>query len=168
MADTTKPQSTPVIGQSLRDRQTIVDALAAFPEELSRTLDGQPDEALLRPASDGGWGVIENLCHLRDWEEIYLNRVRVIIDQERPALPAYDDELWAVERDYRGQKPMKALAQFNELRTRLLEVLGPLPDEAWQRRATHAVHGEVTLRWIVNHICDHDDEHLLLIRDALA
>lgn len=152
----------------LRPPDALLAALAATPDELARAIDGQPDEALVRPASDGGWGVIENLAHLRDWDEIFLERAHAIVEQERPHLPAYDDELWAIERDYRSQSPRPTFDQFRDLRGRLVSLLEDLPAEDWERVGDHGLYGQITLRWMIDHITDHDHEHLAQIREALA
>ena len=146
----------------------LVAALAAFPEDLARSLAGHPKEALVRPASDGGWGVVENLCHLRDWEQIFLERARAIVERERPELPAYDDELWAIERDYRGQDPARVLDQLRDLRGELVALLRGLPADAWSRVGVHGLHGEITLRWLAEHVREHGEEHLAQLREALA
>ena len=71
-----------------RTRDETIEELAEFPEELERlVLRGRSDEQLLQPASDGGWGVVEILPHLRDWELIYLQRVERILSEEHPDLP---------------------------------------------------------------------------------
>lgn len=152
----------------LRSPEALLAALAAMPEELARALEGQPDEALVRPASDGGWGVIENLAHIRDWEAIFLERARAIVEQERPHLPAYDDELWAIERDYRSQSPRATFEEFRDTRSRLVAFLEGLPEAAWERVGDHGAYGEITLRWMIEHIVEHDQEHLAQIREALA
>lgn len=152
-----------------RTREAILTALAAYPDELARLVfAGGDPEALMRPASDGGWGVVEILPHLRDWEEIFLDRARAIVEQDRPHLPAYDDELWAIERDYRGQDPHATFEHFRELRSRLVDYLRALPPEAWDRVGEHGAFGEITLQWMANHVVDHDQEHLQQARDALA
>ena len=148
--------------------EALLQALAALPEDLARVVAGRPLDELVRPASDGGWGVIENLCHLRDWEEIFLERARAIVERERPDLPAFDDDLWAIERDYRGQDPGRVLERFRELRAQLVEFLAGLPAAAWQRRGVHAVHGEITLRWLIEELREHGEAHLAQIRQALA
>ncbi len=155
----TAPSGTP---------DALVDVLAAMPDNLDRLLHGQPDEALVRPASDGGWGAVENLAHMRDWEEIFLERARAIVAEDRPHLPAYDDELWAIERDYRSQDPRQIGEQFRALRSQLVAFLRGLPAEAWERSGDHDAYGEITLRWMINHICEHDEEHLAQVREALA
>lgn len=157
------------VTNALRTREEILAALAAFPDELARLVCDDHDlEALMRPASDGGWGVVEILPHLRDWEEIFLERARRIVNEDRPRLPGYDDELWAIERDYRGQDPWATLEHFRRLRQEHVEYLRALPPEAWSRVGVHGYYGEITLQWMENHVCDHDQEHLRQARDALA
>lgn len=146
----------------------LLAALASFPGELERTLGDHPPEALVRPASDGGWGVIENLCHLRDWEAVYLERVRAIIDRDHPDLAAYDDELWPIERDYRGDDPGRALAAFRERRAAVAALLATLDADGWRRGGRHEIDGEVNMRGLAERLRRHDDRHLSQIRDALA
>ncbi len=150
------------------DPAALVAELAAFPGELGRAMADRSDETLTRPASDGGWGVVENVCHLRDWEEVFLDRVRAVIERDDAELPAFDDELWAIEHDYRGDDPRRALATFQDHRRKVVRLLEELPQERWARRARHEVQGELTLRRLVEQMLRHDDEHLAQIREALA
>ncbi|MBA3416913.1 MAG: DinB family protein [Chloroflexia bacterium] len=147
--------------------QELVTALAAFPKELQRLLDGYAASALRRPASDGGWSVGENLCHLRDWERVFVDRTRAIVDQVRPKLPAYDDALWEIERGYREQDPAAALRQFIDLRQEMVATLSELDGDGWQREGIHALHGLISIRWIAGYLATHDREHLSQIGDAL-
>ncbi len=158
----------PVVGAPPRGAEDVLVALAAMPDELGRSLTNRPLEDLMQPSRDGGWGVIEILCHLRDWDEIFLDRFRQTVDQERPFLPAYDDELWPIERDYRGQDPRKVFERFRDLRAELVALLEQLAAEGWQRPAEHGAHGEVTLHWMADQVCDHDHEHLDQVREALS
>lgn len=146
----------------------IIADLTAFPDDLSRLLADQPKEALLAPASDGGLGVVELLPHLRDWEQIFLGRVDAILMDEHPVLPAFDDELWAIERDYRGQDPAVVLREFLSLRADLIEHLAHADEAAWQRTADHETAGEITLLWLAEQIVASDADHGARIRDALS
>lgn len=156
------------LATSERDREELLEALAGFPDELERAVAGRSMEALCRPASDGGWGVVENLCHLRDWEEIFVERARVLIGRDRPKLPAYDDELWAIERDYRGQEPHRVVQRFRALRGELLALLAGATSDDWRRVGIHAVAGDVDLAWLAERARRHGEEHLRQVREALA
>lgn len=153
---------------AVREHQARLEQLAAVPDELERMLVGRSVETLRHPASDGGWGAIENLCHLRDWEEVLLERVRAVVGQDTPDLPAYDDELWAIERDYRGQDPQRVAHRFRELRGELVSILSALTAEAWNSAGRHEVHGEVSLEWLAERARQHGNNHIVQIREALA
>ena len=146
----------------------LVPVLAAFPDELSRMLQGYSTEALKRPASDGGWGVIENLGHLRDWDEVFLERVTAILTADNPALPEYDDQLWEIEHDYRGQDPRKVLDRLRQQRTQLVELLSAMPPQGWFRVGQVGAEANVSVETIVQRIRQHDTEHARAISEALA
>lgn len=155
--------------QVTRSRDEILRTLERHPAEFKRiVLDPAERDALMRPAFDGGWGIVEILPHLRDWEEIYLDRANRILEEEKPALPGFDDTLWSIERDYRGQDPYKTFAAFSALREELVALLRTATGGQWDRTGIHGYYGEISLLWMANHICDHDAEHLQQARDALT
>ena len=155
--------------QVKRSRNEVLRVLEHYPIEFKRTVLDQGDrEALMRPAFDGGWGIVEIIPHLRDWEEIYLDRATRILNEDRPALPGFDDTLWSIERDYRGQDPYETFDRFSALRAELVGVLKAATPEQWERVGIHGAYGEITLHWMADHICDHDEEHLQQARDALT
>ena len=75
------------------DRQLLRD-LAAFPDRIRQLIAGRSLGKLREPASDGGWGVVDNLCHLRDWQQVFLERAQLIVSEDDPVLEALDDSLW--------------------------------------------------------------------------
>ncbi len=152
-----------------RTRDETIEALASFPDELERlVLRGHADAQLRQPASDGGWGVVEILPHLRDWEVIYLERVEKILAEGHPDLPGFDDTLWSIERDYRGQDPRATFEELKATRARLVVLISAVTPEDWERTGQHSYYGDITLSWLLDHICDHDHEHLEQARDALS
>lgn len=152
-----------------RSREQILEDLAGFPDDLRRLLfSAHDDDALYRPGNDGGWGVVEILPHLRDWEEIYLERARRIAEEDEPDIPGFDDSLWPIERDYRGQDPREVFDELADLRQEHVDFLLDLEPGAWERAGNHSLYGKITLRWMENHVCDHDSEHLEQARDVLA
>jgi DinB superfamily len=154
---------------SLRtDDAHLLRQLAAYPDVLRQRLSGISNEILRRPARDGGWSVLENLCHERDWEEVFLGRLRAILTEDRPELPAFDDSLWEIERNYCAQEPSRALDRFAELRREFVALLQAAPPEAWDRVGIHGQHGPIDVRWLARHQREHDKEHEDQIRDTLG
>jgi hypothetical protein len=150
-------------------RDAILEALVNFPGEFARAaVEGRGLDELFQPGSDGGWGIIEILCHLADWEEIYFERSRLVVGEDHPYLPGHDDELWPIERNYRGQDPVEVFERFRGLRDEHVAYLAGLSDDAWQRTGEHGYFGNVSLQWMANHICEHDQEHLHQSRDVFT
>lgn len=151
-----------------RSHEAVLRALAGLPTELDRLIDGKSDDVLTQPAQDGGWGMVEILAHLRDWEEIFHGRLWAILEQDRPQLEVFDDSLWAIERNYREQKPRHVFERFRELRQVLTEKADVLDEAAWQRVGLHPRRGEVTVHRLLDRLCDHDANHLERARDVLG
>jgi len=152
-----------------RTRDETIEELASFPDEFERhVLRGRSGAQLRQPASDGGWGIVEIVPHLRDWEVIYLDRVERMLAEDHPSLPGFDDTLWSIERDYRGQDPRAAFEELKAARAKLVVRVAATPPEGWSRTGQHGYYGDITLAWLCDHICDHDHEHLEQARDALS
>jgi hypothetical protein len=146
----------------------VLATLRATPVELERLISGQSEEALARPASDGEWGVVEIVPHLRDWEAVWQGWINRLLDEDTPRLEPVDDSLWAIEHDYASQPAPASLADFVERREETVRLLESLDDAAWQRRAIHPHLGPLTLHQLAERMCDHDAGHIEQARDALA
>jgi hypothetical protein len=146
----------------------VIATLRSTPDEFARLIEGKSDEALAQAASDGEWGVVEILPHLRDWEEVYLGWIQQILSVDTPALPEVDDSLWAIEHDYANEPVPHALATFSDVREEVVGLLASLDPASWERRAIHPRAGRITLHQLADRMCDHDARHIEQARDALG
>lgn len=146
----------------------IIDALEATVVSLERLLAGRSSEELRQAAQDGGWGIVEILSHIQDWEEVAHERVRRILEETRPELEDYDDSLWAIEHDYGSQDGHEVLACIAELRRELVERLRPLELASWQRPAILTGEGEITLHWLMQRLMRHDAKHIGQAREVFG
>lgn len=153
---------------SARSIDGIKTALASVPDELARLLADRSPEELSQPSQDGGWGIVEILPHFVDWERVIRSRVDRILAEDTPVLEEHDDSLWAIEHDYSSQDPMTALAAFRDQRLALVEFLEALDEAAWRRGGILPKHGDITLHWLLDNVCDHDARHLMQVKDVLA
>ena len=148
-------------------RDTLIDALAEYPARLHELIAGTDDAELTRAGPEGSWGVVEVLCHLRDWERIYVQRVQRMIHEDDPTFESVDDSLWPIDRDYHAQDPRDVLENFAEHRSKLVDLLEGISTADWSREGHVPRQGRVTVGWYAEHIASHDAEHLSQVRQAL-
>ena len=71
----------------------------------------------LRPAADA-WAPVEVICHLRDSEEWFSVRCRMVREMEEPPFPRNNPDRWARERQYLRHDAGDAIAAFGVFATR--------------------------------------------------
>jgi len=135
--------------------QEIVDGLRATPAILQNLLsDVDPHQG-----PEGGWSAVEIVCHLRDFEQRALERMRKMRDLDFPVIESYDQEVWAEERNYAGEDLPTALAAFNEYRETHAAELETLSLEGWRRTGNHTELGTIDIFSHSIHILSHDLNH---------
>lgn len=99
------------------ERAELLQVYRSTPDTLRALLRGLPDE-VVRAGGEGedAWSIVEVVCHLRDAEARVIERVRLMRDEERPWLAAYDQEEVARAGRYRDQSLTQALDEFHRLR----------------------------------------------------
>lgn len=151
-------------GQAVPVRKTPAALLAtlrstpAAIDSITRGFSAQDWQT--RPA-DGEWAATEVVCHMRDVDaEINLVRFERIIRGENPFLPGINSDDWAAERGYAQEDGPVALRQFQDARSRLIDLLESLDEAGWNQPARHAIFGPTTLLELVSFSITHDRNHL--------
>lgn len=146
----------------------LLDALRSAPAVFEALLYGSTQEQLATArGGDEGWLVVEVLCHLRDAEERALERMRAMRDAVNPHIPAYNQDLWAQERNYAGANVREALAAFLSFRAQHIAELATLSMQQWERTGQHEEQGQVTIYAQTLHIVAHDLMHAAQIARQL-
>ncbi|HYJ12215.1 MAG TPA: DinB family protein [Thermomicrobiales bacterium] len=156
------------IDEQVRPIASVIAALGAVPVELGRLIEGRSREDLIQPAQDGGWGLVEIISHLRDWEVIHVERLEQVLAEDPATVQEHDDSLWAIEHGYRDLDPRETFTEFAHLREQLVERLASLAPSEWQRIVILPKRGRVTLHWLMSSLYDHDTKHLVQAREVLA
>jgi hypothetical protein len=115
-----------------------------------------------------GWTVLEVVCHLRDFNQIFLDRARMMIDQDYPQLPAYNHEQMAIERGYNQDSLLQAYIDLVKARRDMIEFFRDLTLEQWERAGVHPERGHFTLTDAVIQVGTHEVDHLEQITRILA
>jgi hypothetical protein len=151
-----------------RPREERLARIARTPGELTDAIRGADGALLVRRPAPESWAPTEVICHLRDNEEWFLERIRLILAMDLPRFVATNPDRWADERQYLTNDATVALAAFVRRRTETLELLRELEPDAWARAGVHIdSRGRRTIDEFLSVMAWHDDNHLDQLRRAL-
>ncbi len=135
----------------------LADA-AAWP----RRLDAAGATVRPRPAV---WSALEYGCHVRDVHRVFDERVRLMLSQDEPRFPDWDQDATAIEADYGSQEPSVVAAQLLDAAAAVAGTYAHVRPGAWSRRGLRSNGSEFTVASIaVYHLHDvvhhaHDVDH---------
>jgi uncharacterized damage-inducible protein DinB len=124
----------------------------------------------MRTYRDGGtgWTLLEVLCHLRDYEALFLERAQMTIEQTSPTLNNLNPDELAAERHYNEQDLSEVYAEWSKRRGAFLDFLGQLDDAGWERVAIHPRRGPMSVQDQLALIAWHDVNHIEQMTRILA
>lgn len=132
---------------------TLADDAATVSALVRRT----PDERL-RMVRFGDWNAKQVIGHLAASAEVFAERVRRCLDEDRPALPGWDGDAADALADHTNADAMVLSRRFQAAHGRIVALLGR-PGAA-ARIAIHAEFGPVTAGWLGAYTAAHAHEHV--------
>src|SRR6187402_2919662 len=99
---------------------------AAWPAVLAR-----PD-VRVRP-NDETWSALEYAAHTRDVFRIYDYRLGLMLAEDDPLFPNWDQDATAVEEKYNEQDPATVSDELQAAAASLADAFDAVPVDAWQR-----------------------------------
>lgn len=146
--------------------QELFDDYTRGPARLRAALAGLNGGALnLRePGSD--WTIRDIVTHLSDAESAFSIRVRHMIAEENPVIPAFDEDVWKRRLQYLWRDVDASLALFQANRFATAEILAYAGKNAWHRTGQHSEDGEITVLELVRRAANHVHHHVAQIERA--
>ena len=145
-----------------------LDRMKATPRDLVSLVTGADPSTLRRSPGRGQWSAAAVVAHLADAELVYSVRLRMMIAEPDPLLPAFDEKAWSDRFTDLEEDPKEALARWRTLRDANVRLLESLVDAEWTRSGMHEERGQMNVGDVVKLLADHDRTHLDQIRAALA
>lgn len=152
------------------DMATLEEHLARLErtaDDLAAAIAGATDARLSKRPDGRSWCAKEVVCHLRDFEELFLAFFQAMLDLDDPAYSGGEPDRWAEDRQYLRNDTGEALAAFRRRRAESLAFLRHLRPSDWDRGGVHQTRGRLTMREFAGLMAGHDDNHLDQLRRAL-
>lgn len=140
-------------------RRYVLHALEAGPVLVEALTAGLTDAEADRRPDPERFTLREVLCHLADWEPIWLERVSRIARESNPQLPSIDEGQMAIANDYAHQDLATQIARYRAGRENLIAFLRALSPADWERSGIRDELGDVTIDDIATFVIGHDGYH---------
>lgn len=142
----------------LGDREPL-EVMEGLPDAVRRALQGVTPEALRRPERPGKWSLLETARHLVDTEIVYGYRTRLVVAEDRPGLPGYDQDRWVSRLHALEDDPAVLLEELGVLRRMNLRFYRSLSPAERDRWGMHDERGAESVDRIVRLLAAHDLVH---------
>ncbi len=145
-------------------RDALIERYAEGYAEVAASLEGFPADALTRHLVPGKWSAAEIVHHLADSESISATRLRRLLAEDRPVIPGYDQDAFAVRLGYNSRPLAPALDAFRAARATTLQILRAMSDADWARTGWHTDSGLYSAEHWLEIYADHAHDHAGQIR----
>jgi hypothetical protein len=98
------------------------------------TLLGRPVDELRRRPSGDRWSPLEYACHVRDVFALYDERLAMMLEEDDPLYPNWDQDATAVAERYVEQEPSVVATQLRAAADSLADRFDSVGGVQWQRR----------------------------------
>lgn len=140
--------------------QSTTVRLATQLECVPLVLGGRSQDAVIRCPASGKWSARENLAHLARIHEIYLERIRRMLSEERPVLNRYKAEEDPEWPQWAALPMDEVLRRLQRLRGELLQVIRNLSPDQLDRVGIHPAVGDMTIPEWIEFFLLHEAHHL--------
>ncbi len=133
------------------------------PGDLIAAVEGLTDAELDKRIEPGKWSIRQQVNHLADAEMNLIHRMKKVIAEDNPLLPAFDQDKWARSFFYDKASVDDSIALFFTLRTSMGPILKELKDKDFKRTGIHTEDGKITLFDLLEHTVEHAEHHTKMI-----
>ena len=117
------------------------------------------DEVRERP-NDSKWSALEYACHVRDVFRLYADRLEMMLDQNDPTYPNWDQDATAVAEQYEEQDPNIVSSELGAAATALADRFDQVEGDQWERTGNRSDGISFTIESFARYLM-HDPIHHL-------
>ncbi|HEY8526318.1 MAG TPA: DinB family protein [Acidimicrobiales bacterium] len=120
-----------------------------------------------RPSPDR-WSALEYACHVRDVYRIYDERLALMLTEDDPAFPNWDQDASAIEERYDEQDPHVVAAAIAATGEALAASFERVPPDAWGRTGTRSDGARFTVDTFARYMIHDPVHHVHDVRQGYA
>jgi uncharacterized damage-inducible protein DinB len=149
----------------------LIEQYAAGPALVRQAVAGMSREQILARPIPGKWSSLEVVCHLADFEVVFVDRLTSVIAEDNPTIPGRDEQRYVARLAYHDRDLEEQLRLIEICRSHVTRILRTLTDADLTRVGNHTEAGPLTVESLLGRIINHVQHHVKFIdekRQALG
>jgi uncharacterized damage-inducible protein DinB len=143
--------------------EDLIGRYLAGPSPLRQAVAGMTDDQLdARPIPEM-WSTRQVVCHIADFEPVYVDRMKRVLAEEQPPLRGGDPDLFAAHLAYDRRNVHQELDFIEAARRHMGPILRSLSPEQFERTGIHNESGPLSLLALLESVTDHIPHHVRFI-----
>jgi hypothetical protein len=148
--------------------QLLIDEYLSGPARLRAAVEGMTAAQLDAAPIPGKWSTRQVICHIADFEPVYVDRMKRVIAEHEPMMFGANPDEFAASLAYDQRDLQVELQLIAVTRQHMTGILRTLPPEEFQRRGVHSQEGPLTLETLLRRITRHIFHHIKFIEEKRA
>ena len=149
----------------------------SFPREqvgdMIRTNAGEWTSLLEHPQvtkrpSDDRWSGVEYACHVRDVFRLFHERLQMMLDEDDPLYPNWDQDKTAIEEDYANENPAEVAFEIVDAGEVLAARFDSVHGDQWERRGSRTDGAHFTVETFARYLLHDPIHHVVDVKRGYA
>ncbi len=120
----------------------------------------EPGRLVTKKEKPDGWTAAEVIGHLLDCEILFIQRVKMTLEQDEPLLPFPPQDEEVRKGKYNEKDPFMTLDEWKKAREEYLQRLNDIPENSWERMGRHPAYDPFSLNDQLALACRHTIQHI--------
>lgn len=143
-----------------------IEKITTYTSRLRQVVDDLSEDELGKTYRDGAWNVRQLVHHIADSQLNMYQRLKLALTSEKPNVPSFDQDKWAVQAD--TDLPVESsLLMLEGINRRLAHLCQRLTGDDLNRTFLLDGKDEISVATKVAKLCWHEEHHLAHIQIAL-
>jgi uncharacterized damage-inducible protein DinB len=147
------------------DISKLIDEYSAGPGLLRDAIAGMTQKQIDARPIAGKWSTRQVLCHIADFEIVYVDRMKRVIAEQEPTFFSGDPDTFAAGLAYNSRVLEDELLVIESVRRQMASILRTLGVKDMQRIGNHSDDGPLSLATLLQGITFHLPHHVAFIEE---
>ena len=123
-------------------------------------IDGLTDEQIRRQVTPGKWSIFEHMVHLKVYQDLFIHRVKLILENSEPKIPVYTADSDPDFHEACQLSSREVIQQMLTLRKEMAAGILSFPETDLVKKGIHAAYGCMNLVEWMHFFLLHEAHHL--------